>query len=280
MTAVDMSYEKELAPYQDFALPDSEAWQAKYREVQVLRMRILLLNGPAHSGKSHIAKHIKSLAGEQCAIVSMPETLYAMMGECGLPNCHLPYAEFKAQPWGRRALIDAASRIKREDLTIICRFAMAKAQAEHPRCQLVVLDNVGFDYEVEWFIDHHFPDPILLRVITPFSLRNNAEQIVAYRDIFVKQLRWPNDSRSSLTSDGPQIAASDSALACELITGYADDTQPGFVSEDIWVDFDPDDIWGRLARWIRTCASYPSSNPELPLGLVDLDSGAEPTTKD
>lgn len=280
MTAVDMTYERELAPYQDFALPDSEVWQAKYREVQVLRMRVLLLNGPAHSGKSHIAKHIKSLAGEQCVTVSMPETLYAMMGECGLPNCHLPYAEFKALPWGRRALIDSASRIKRDDLTIICRFAMNKAQAEHPRCQLVVLDNVGFYYEVEWFNDHYFPDPILLRVITPFSLRNNVEQIVAYRDIYVKHLRWPNDSRSSLTGDGPQITASDSALACELVSRYVGDTQLGSDLNDIHFGFDPEDIWGRLARWIIACASYPSSNPELPFWLDDLDSGAEPTTKD
>ena len=269
MTAVDMTYEKELAPYQDFDLPTTEKWQAMYREVQPLRMRILLLNGPAHSGKSHIAKHIKSLAGEQCVVVSLPETLYAMMGECGLPNCHLPYAEFKAQPWGRRALIDSSNRIKRDDLTIICRFAMDKAQAEHPNCQLVVVDNLGFDYEVEWFSDHYFPVPILVQVAVPYALRHDMEAVEEYSYIYARKQRWPNDSRSALEPIyfTRSIAAVSSESMCQLL-------EAGDVAEL------GNEMLALANRWMRTCASYSTDNPELPLGLVGLDSGAVSTNKD
>ena len=270
MTAVDMTYEKELAPYQDFELPTTEKWQAVYREVQPLRMRILLLNGPAHSGKSHIAKVIKDMAGEQCVVVSMPETLYAMMGECGLPNCHLPYAEFKALPWGRRSLIDASNRIKRDDLAIICRFAMNKAQAKHPNCQLVVVDNLGFDYEVEWFKDHYTPAPILVQVAVPYALRHDKVAAEEYCFIYARKQRWPNDSRSALepVSFSRVIAAVSSASMCRMLSEEDDVAEIG------------NEMLTQVIRWIRICANYQTYNPELPLGLVDLDSGAEPTTKD
>ena len=166
-------------------------------------------------------------------------------------------------------MIDSSNCIKSDDLTIICRFAMDKAQAEHPNCQLVVVDNLGFDYEVEWFKDHYTPAPILVQVAVPYALRHDVKAVEEYCFIYARKQRWPNDSRSALEPIyySRAIAAISSEAMCQKLSEGCE-----YVLGN--------DVLTQVKRWIRICASYPTDNPELPLGLVDLDSGAVSTNKD
>lgn len=262
MLSEEMKYEKELAPYQAFDIPERihELNHLAYTAVCVIG-----LNGPSGSGKTLIANTIQSLAGPCCVTVSLPKLLYSMMGECGLPNCHLTYEEFKAQPWGRMALIAASEVFKAIDINIFCMAALATPEVRRSQTYLVIIDNIGFAHELD-FLDLYCRDLIMVQVAVPYMnpIRHYDQDL--YISHYYRKVQWPNDSRY------PVMPAERSSYCMALESGTMirciNDFTRIALAHPSGLTSLSENGFEKLGKWIGLCHSFANTQPSLELESI------------
>lgn len=151
---------------------------------------VIGLNGPPHSGKTHLTKFLVSVIPS--ARVLFPSViLYTMMQEDGLAPSKVPYHEFKKRQDSRGRLIEASHRYRWSNPNVFERRIVESP--EYCNASVVIIDNVGHVPDEMQFYDRHSTAAILLRLDTPFQeiepLKSRARRLKA---------AWQDDSRTPL----------------------------------------------------------------------------------
>jgi hypothetical protein len=148
---------------------------------------VLGLNGPAHSGKTWIARYLLKLIPD-AIIISIPEVIYADMQLEGLEPKGMLYQDFKLTPDARAKTIKFSAEARGSDIHYFDR-RITDSDAWHSS-RVVIIDNIGFASEMSWF-DNRSRAAILLRLDSPYQeiepMKSRARRLKA---------AWENDSRA------------------------------------------------------------------------------------
>ena len=147
---------------------------------------VIALNGPMHSGKSWLVAYLLRTIPD--SIVMRPsDELYKIMQEEGLVPLLLSYQDFKKRSDARARLIKRATELRSEDVHVFNK--RVTASEEYNSARVVIIDNIGFPDELEWY-DRESEAMLLLRLDAPYNelepLKSQARRL---------RTQWPNDSR-------------------------------------------------------------------------------------
>jgi len=185
----------------DWRLDDPEFINAVkgFEDVEPLSQPdVILLNGPAGSGKGWLGEWLQSDESNLDCVRYFPtEKLYQLMRLQELPMTReLSYDEFKTLPYGRERLIAASHVFRQVDLHVFNR--MITNSRAYQESKLAVIDNVGFVNELEWF-QNHSNRCALLTIVQPAKETKRCgdyERIAMFGD------QYPDDSRFALENPG------------------------------------------------------------------------------
>lgn len=161
------------------------------------RPDVILLNGPASSGKSWLAEQLRVRCADTY-VISTPTVIYAAMQAHGLPFAEpLTYKEFKERvPFARDYSIVAglAMRAVHEDFVN----RIMTSHANWRLGNLIIVDNVGFEGDIEFFVEN----AARLVVIQLDSEVVQNSQHAGTRRVPIDRSTgcWINDSRRPLES--------------------------------------------------------------------------------
>lgn len=157
---------------------------------------VLFLNGPAHSGKGFITEKLEEI-GFDFAAISLPKLTYMAMQAAGLPDTQHEYETFKALPYGRDRII-AASESAKKTAGIEFNCELVAAHPKYQQGKLILWDNVGFPYELE-FVKWHSNTWAGIRFIQVYTQRGFVDPIIVER--IDGSAHWENDSRGPVDHD-------------------------------------------------------------------------------
>jgi hypothetical protein len=148
---------------------------------------VLALNGPPHSGKSHIGKMLKRLIPD--AVMLYPIRLaFQLMQEEGAVPREMLYDDFKLQPRSRERLIEKSAELRARDPEFYERKIVGLD--EYRNARVVIIDNVGHTSTEHLFYERHSSVLLLLRIDTPYQelepMKSRARRLKA---------TWEGDSR-------------------------------------------------------------------------------------
>ncbi len=151
---------------------------------------VIGLNGPPHSGKTHLVNYLLSVIPNAVAMYPNLE-LYAMMQADGLVPKAMLYHDYKRLPGSRDALIQASRVYRLRDPHVYERRVVESETYRH--ASVVIIDNVGHVAGEMSYYDEHSVASLLLRIDTPFQ---ELEPLKSRR----RRLRtqWEGDSRTPL----------------------------------------------------------------------------------
>jgi hypothetical protein len=151
---------------------------------------VLALNGPPHSGKTHITKFLVSVL-PHARVIYPSHVLYETMQHDGYVPPKVKYEVFKRQPESRQRLIDCSEYYRIRDPNIWERKIVESS--EYLTADVVIIDNVGHVNDEMRFYERHSRASILLRIDTPYQeiepLKSRARRL---------KTPWQDDSRTPL----------------------------------------------------------------------------------
>lgn len=178
---------------------------------------VIGLNGPPHSGKTHLVNYLLSVIPNAVAMYPNLE-LYAMMQADGLVQKAMLYHDYKRLPGSRDALIQASRVYRLRDPHVYERRVVESETYRH--ASVVIIDNVGHVADEMSYYDEHSVASLLLRIDTPFQ---ELEPLKSRR----RRLRtqWEGDSRTPLEHH-TMLTAYDSQQMTLLLQWLRTETQP------------------------------------------------------
>lgn len=129
---------------------------------------VLAVNGPARSGKSWIVENILEKLIPDAIVKRVTDEIFGQMVQDGKIPDGMGYADFKAQPDGRKQLIEESIAQREKDPNIYSRRLTDSATYKSSR--VIIVDNIGYAEELKWFARNSYP-LLVLRLDAPLFAR-------------------------------------------------------------------------------------------------------------
>lgn len=126
---------------------------------------VIGLNGPPHSGKTFLVSYLERVIPDAVTLRPSDE-LFAIMIEEGIVPRGTSYQDYKKNSFTRERLIAKSAELREKDPNVFSR--RVTELAEYCRARVVIIDNLGFYDEVNWF-DEAASVMLLLRLETPYN---------------------------------------------------------------------------------------------------------------
>lgn len=168
---------------------------------------LIMLNGPAGSGKTHAAAEAVSRRPEHFIRVSCVEEMYAFLRRIGAIEGPEHYSVYKKLPLARQTMVEAGLLIRElyhEGITHITASSPGWADASISG-KVVLLDNVGFQEDVTQFSKLVSKGKGITGgewLVTQLTGRHTAEGVMPVKLI---DGVWEGDSRGPVTAPSARM---------------------------------------------------------------------------